>query len=71
MSDGSLKNLKDVIDFYIGAGSNHNLDEDIHVLDFLSGQERADLQAFLGSLSGEMPPNLGPLEEAVKTQAQK
>ena len=72
MSDGSLKNLKDVIDFYIGAGnSNPNLDEDIHVLDFLSGQERADLQAFLGSLTGEVPPNLGPLEEAVKTQAQK
>lgn len=72
MSDGSLKTLKDVIDFYIGAGnSNPNLDEDIHVLDFLSGQERADLQAFLRSLTGEVPPNLGPPEEVVKTQAQK
>ncbi|HUO14406.1 MAG TPA: cytochrome c peroxidase [Verrucomicrobiae bacterium] len=61
MSDGSLKDLKQVIDFYIGAGnSNPNLDKEIHVLDFLSGQERADLQAFLESLTGELPPDLGP-----------
>ena len=71
MSDGSLKDLKQVIDFYIGAGnSNPNLDKDIHVLDFLSGQERADLQAFLNSLTGELPPNLGP-PEVTKTQARK
>jgi len=61
MSDGSLKNLKEVVDFYIGAGnSNPNLDKEIHVLDFLSGQERSDLEAFLNSLTGEVPPNLGP-----------
>ena len=61
MHDGSLKTLKDVIDFYIGAGnSNPHLDKEIHVLDFLSGQERADLVAFLGSLTGDMPPNVGP-----------
>jgi len=71
MSDGSLKNLKEVIDFYIGAGnSNTNLDKEIHVLDFLSGEERSDLQAFLNSLTGEMPPNAGP-PEVLKTQAQK
>ncbi|HXZ41233.1 MAG TPA: cytochrome c peroxidase [Terriglobales bacterium] len=71
MSDGSLKNLKEAIDFYIGAGnSNPNLDKEIHVLDFLSGQERADLLAFLNSLTGEAPPNVGPPEVA-KTQAQK
>ena len=71
MSDGSLKNLKQVIDFYIGAGnSNPNLDKEIHVLDFLSGQERADLQAFLNSLTGEMAPNVGP-PETVKTQARR
>ena len=71
MSDGSLKNLKEVIDFYIGAGnSNPNLDKEIHVLDFLSGQERADLQAFLNSLTGEMPPDAGP-PETNKTQARK
>ena len=71
MSDGSLKDLKQVIDFYIGAGnSNPNLDKEIHVLDFLSGQERADLQAFLNSLTGEMAPNVGP-PETVKTQARR
>ena len=63
MHDGSLKNLKDVIDFYIGGGnSNEHLDKNIRVLDFLTGQERADLQAFLESLTGEMPPNIGPPE---------
>lgn len=71
MSDGSLKDLKQVIDFYIGAGnSNPNLDKEIHVLDFLTGQERSDLQAFLNSLTGEMPPNVGP-PDGVKTQARK
>jgi len=71
MSDGSLKDLKQVIDFYIGAGnSNPNLDKEIHVLDFLTGQERADLQAFLNSLTGEMPPSVGP-PEGMKTQAKK
>jgi len=61
--DGSLKSLKDVIDYYIGAGnSNANLDQNIHVLDFLTGQERADLLAFLNSLTGEIPPKVGPPE---------
>ncbi len=61
--DGSRKTLKDAIDFYIGGGnSNSNLDKEIHALDFLSGQERKDLQAFLESLTGEMPPNSGPPE---------
>jgi cytochrome c peroxidase len=61
LSDGSLKDLKQVIDFYIGAGnSNPNLDKEIHVLDFLTGEERADLQAFLNSLTGDMPPDVGP-----------
>jgi cytochrome c peroxidase len=62
MHDGSLKNLKEVIDFYIGGGnSNAHLDKNIHALDYLSGEERADLQAFLESLTGEMPPAAGPL----------
>jgi cytochrome c peroxidase len=70
MHDGSLKNLKEVMDFYIGAGnSNPNLDKEIHVLDFLTGQEREDLLAFLNSLTGEMPPNSGPPE--VKMEAKK
>ena len=71
MSDGSLKDLKQVIDFYIGAGnSNPNLDPKIHVLDFLSGQERADLQAFLNSLTGEIPPDVGP-PEVTKAEVSK
>ena len=71
LSDGSLKDLKQVVDFYIGAGnSNPNLDKEIHVLDFLTGQERSDLQAFLNSLTGEMPANAGP-PEVNKTQARK
>ncbi|MGZ7061042.1 MAG: cytochrome-c peroxidase [Candidatus Angelobacter sp.] len=71
MSDGSLTDLKQVIDFYIGAGnSNPNLDPKIHVLDFLTGQERSDLQAFLNALTGEIPPEVGPPEIA-KTQVSK
>ena len=69
MSDGSLKNLKEVVDFYIGAGnSNPNLDKQIHVLDFLSGQERADLEAFLNSLTGELPPDVGPPPEVTQAR---
>jgi len=61
MHDGSVQNLKDAVDYYIGGGnSNPQLDPQIHVLDFLSGQERADLRAFLESLTGEMPRDVGP-----------
>jgi len=64
MHDGTLPDLKQVMDFYIGAGnSNPNLDKEIHVLDFLSGSERADLLEFLKSLTGEMPANVGPPEK--------
>ncbi len=59
--DGSRKTLKDAIDFYVGGGnSNPYLDKEIHVLDFLPGQERADLLAFLQSLTGQMPRKAGP-----------
>jgi cytochrome c peroxidase len=61
MHDGSVPTLKDVIDHYIGGGnSNPHLDKKIRVLDFLSGQERGDLLEFLQSLTGAMPPNVGP-----------
>lgn len=61
MHDGSIKTLKDAVDFYIGGGnSNAQLDKKIHALDFLTGQERADLLAFLQSLTGTMPRNVGP-----------
>jgi len=62
MHDGSLKTLKDVVDFYAGGGnSNPYLDKEIKPL-ALDAQDRADLVAFLESLTGEMPKNAGPPE---------
>jgi cytochrome c peroxidase len=70
MHDGSLKTLKDVIDHYIGGGnSNAHLDKQIRALDFLTGQERQDLEEFLKSLTGELPPDVGPSSELQKTSA--
>lgn len=61
MHDGSLRTLKEVVDFYVGGGnSNPYLDPKIKSLAFLTGQERADLVAFMESLTGEIPPNSGP-----------
>ena len=61
MHDGSLKTLKEVIDFYIGAGnSNEWRDKDLKELDHLTGQERVDLEEFLKSLTAEMPADTGP-----------
>jgi len=75
MHDGSVPSLKDVIDHYIGGGNaNPHLDKQIHVLDFLSGQERGDLLEFLNSLTGPMPPNVGPpadMQKPSAVQAQK
>jgi cytochrome c peroxidase len=62
MHDGSLKTLRGVVDFYAGGGnSNLYLDKEIKAIR-LSGQERADLVEFLESLTGEMPPDVGPPE---------
>ena len=64
--DGSRKTLKEVIDYYIGgANSNPYLDKQIHVLDFLTGQERADLLAFLESLTGEVPDSVRAAQPGV------
>ena len=61
MHDGSQRTLRDVVDFYVGGGSsNPHLDKDIKELK-LSGDERADLVAFLEALTGEAPPNSGPI----------
>ena len=61
MHDGSQATLKDVVDHYVGGGtSNPHLDKEIHALDFLTFDERADLRAFLESLTGTLPPNVGP-----------
>jgi cytochrome c peroxidase len=60
MHDGSLKTLKDVVDFYVGGGnSNPNLDKEIKSLK-LNQKERADLVAFLEALTGELPADIGP-----------
>jgi cytochrome c peroxidase len=65
MHDGSLKDMKQVMDFYIGAGnSNPYLDHEIHSLDFLTRQERDDLQEFMKALTGTMPANVGPPDRA-------
>ena len=59
--DGSRQTLKQAMDYYVGGGnSNPNLDREMHALNFLTAQERADLIAFLESLTGEMPANSGP-----------
>jgi len=61
MHDGTFPTLKDVMAHYIGGGnSNDNLDKEIHALDFLTFDERDDLMAFLDSLNGKLPPDLGP-----------
>jgi cytochrome c peroxidase len=62
MHDGSLKTLKDVVDFYAGGGnSNPYLDKQMKSI-HLTGPERADLVAFLESLTGDTPPDAGPPE---------
>ncbi len=69
MHDGSLNTMKQVMDFYIGAGnSNPYLDKEIHSLDFLSREERDDLLEFMKALTGTMPRNVGP-PETPTTQA--
>ena len=53
MHDGSLKTLKEVVDFYVGGGnSNPHLDKEIRPLTHLTRLDRADLVAFLESLNG-------------------
>lgn len=64
MHDGRLKTLEDVVDFYAGQGnSNPYLDPEMKKI-HLTGQDRANLVQFMNSLSGEIPPNLGPPNDA-------
>jgi cytochrome c peroxidase len=66
--DGSFPTVRDTLGHYIGGGNmNAHLDKEIHALDFLSFDERDDILAFLDSLTGELPPNLGPPAETVKS----
>jgi cytochrome c peroxidase len=70
MHDGSLKTLKDVVDFYAGRGnSNPGLDPQMKSIN-LSGRDRADLVQFLESLNGNMPPDAGP-PEITQTRASR
>jgi len=53
MHDGSLKTQAEVVAFYVGGGnSNEHLDKEIKPLN-LTTRDRADLVAFLESLTGE------------------
>ena len=62
MHDGSLKTLKQVVDFYAGGGnSNPYLDPEMKKIHLTAG-DRADLLEFLQSLTGDVPANLGPPE---------
>jgi cytochrome c peroxidase len=71
MHDGSFPALRDALGHYIGGGnSNPHLDKEMRALDFLSFEERDDLLAFLDSLTGTLPDNLGPpLEFATRNNA--
>jgi len=61
MHDGTFPTLKDALAHYIGGGNlNPYLDKEIHALDFLTFDERDDLLAFLESLTGKLPANVGP-----------
>ena len=68
MHDGSLKTLKEVVDFYIGGGnSNPHLDPQLKVLTPTTetgevNWSGADLEAFLEALTGEIPSNVGSPE---------
>ena len=56
MHDGSLKTLKEVIDFYVAGGNaNDYRDPLLHPLPQLTRQDKMDLIAFLESLTGEDP----------------
>ncbi len=60
MHDGKLKTLKDVMDFYAGKGnSNANLDAKMKTIN-LNARDRDDLVEFMKSLTGDLPPNVGP-----------
>ena len=61
MHDGTFPTLKDALGHYIGGGNlNAHLDKQMRALDFLSFDERDDLLAFMESLTGPLPDNLGP-----------
>ena len=63
MHNGSLKTLKEVVDFYAGGGnSNPYLDPEMKKI-HLTPADRADLVEFLQSLTGDLPADSGPPQE--------
>lgn len=69
MHDGSFPTLNDALSHYIGGGNaNAHLDKKIHALDFLTFDERADILAFMNSLTAKLPANLGPPEDLAQAQ---
>jgi len=59
--DGSRATLEEVVNFYARGGNPVRYrDKELQPL-WLTGEDRADLVAFLRSLTGEMPANVGPL----------
>jgi len=61
MHDGSFPTVKDALGHYIGGGNwNAHLDREIHSLDVLTLEERAELLQFLDALNGKLPDNIGP-----------
>ena len=70
MHDGSLKTLKDVIEFYDRGGNpNPNLDPEIKPLRF-TAEEKAALLAFLKALSGEIQEGMGAQSERHTSEAE-
>lgn len=63
MHDGSFATLHDVVDYYVEGGTeNEHLDPHVGKLDLDAG-DRADLVAFLESLTGVERPGLGRLAD--------
>jgi cytochrome c peroxidase len=61
MHDGSMKTLADVVAHYdTGITSRPSLSDDIKPLE-LSEQDRADLVAFLNTLTGDLAPVVLPV----------
>ena len=56
MHDGTLKDLKQVLDFYIGGGNSHpNLDKQVRPTDFLTGQSIEICSLSSVRSNGELP----------------
>lgn len=67
MHDGTFPTLKDALGHYIGGGNlNAHPDKEIRALDFLTFDERDDMLAFMESLTGSLPDDVGPPAEFSK-----